>query len=323
MTIHTICLVGGTGFVGRSLACELTSRGHKTRVLTRRRERHRELLVHPSLELVEVDVHDQRQLNESLTGSDTVINLAGILNQGSHRTGQFDAVHVELPTKIVAACENQGIDRLLHISALGATEDAPSEYLKSKARGEQRIHQGAGTITATSFRPSVLFGPGDSFFNRFATLLRLSPVIVPVACADAKFAPIYVGDLVNAVANAIDDKDSGAQRYNICGPREYTLRELLQYTAAVCEEKRTIWGLGESLSRLQAHVLGRLPGKPFSYDNYLSMQRDSTCTDNALPKLGITPTSVEAVVPGYLGASDPNARYQQMRATAGRSAGTA
>jgi len=318
MTIHDICLLGGTGFVGRSLACELTRRGHKIRVLTRRRERHRELLVHPSLDLNEVDVHDEGQLSESMAGCDTAVNLVGILNQGSRPTERFAAAHVELPGKILAACQAQGIGRLLHMSALGASDDAPSEYLKSKALGEERVHQEPGAVAVTSFRPSVLFGQGDDFFNRFAMLLNVSPLFVPLACADAKFAPVYVNDVVRAMANSLDDKSSAGQRYDICGPREYSLRELVNYAASLRNQERHIWGLSDGLSRLQARVLERIPGKPFSYDNYLSMQRDSISADNALPKLGITPTSVETVVPSYLGAADPNVRYQHMRATAGR-----
>ena len=320
MTNRTICLVGGTGFIGHNLVCELSRTGHELRVLTRRRERHRELLVYPSLELIEADVHAQTALNEAFAGCDAVINLVGILNQGARPNERFEAVHEELPEKIAAACNSAGVERLLHVSALGASEDAPSEYLKSKARGESRLHKAAGQLAATSFRPSVVFGAGDTFFNRFATILNISPLFVPLACPQARFAPVFVADLTRAMINALDDKATHGQGFDIAGPRAYTLKELVSYVADVRGQKRTIWGLNDNLSRLQARALELMPGKPFSYDNYLSLQRDSVCAENELTRLGVQPTSIEAVVPGYLGKADPNTRYQHWRASAGRDA---
>ena len=319
MAVKRIAILGGSGFVGRHLVAALTREGCATRVFTRRRSRSRSLLVIPTCEVVETDVHLASNLDAHLAGCDAVVNLIGILNEHSGAGDRFSSVHAELPGKLVKACRRNRIERMLHMSALGVDADAPSEYLRTKFGGEQAAHAAeADGIAITSFRPSVIFGSDDSFFNRFAGLLALSPLVFPLACPQARFAPVYVEDVVLAFLAALDDEATAGQRYELCGPHTYTLRELVAYTAAITGRRRLIVGLGDRLSRLQGQVLERIPGKPFSTDNYLSTKIDSVCSSNSLERLGIVPRSVESVVPGYLGGSERHARLGRLRASARR-----
>lgn len=320
MAAKRIAILGGSGFVGRRLVAALTQAGRATRVFTRRRSRSRSLLVMPGCEIVETNVHVASNLDAHLAGCDVIVNLTGILNEHSGAGDRFQDVHAELPGKIVGACRHHGIGRILHMSALGAGADAPSEYLRTKFRGEQAAHAAeAEGIAVTSFRPSVIFGPEDSFFNRFAGLLAISPFVFPLACPRARFAPVYVGDVVRAFLAALGDDSAAGQRYELCGPRTYTLRELVAYTAEATGRRRLIVGLGDGPSRLQARVFERLPGKPFSTDNYLSTKVDSVCSGgNGLRQLGIAPRSVESIVPSYLGRRERNAWLGRLRASAYR-----
>lgn len=318
MKKHRLCLLGATGFVGRHLVTHLARQGHDMRVLTRRREQHRDLLVFPTLELIQTDVHYVSDLTAYFKGCDAVINLVGTLHGGRSPQKSMEAVHVEVPRKVIEAARFNGITRMLHMSALNAQPDGPSEYLRTKGRGEELVHaSGKEGMRVTSFRPSVIFGPGDQFFNRFARLLALSPVL-PLACPDARFAPVFVGDVADAFVRSLDEKNTFGQRYDLCGPRSYTLRELVKYAARTAGLKRLVLGLGDKASRAQARVLELAPGKPFTRDNYLSMQVDSVCRSNGLQSLGITATGIDGVVPGYLGESDKAAYFNGLRSLAGR-----
>ncbi len=315
-----ICVLGGTGFVGQLLVHRLTRAGYSVRVLTRRPERHRALIVNPAVQLVKTDVCSLHDLHGHLAGAGTVINLVGILNEGGRKDPGFQQVHAELPEKIATAAVECGASRLLHMSALNANAgETLSQYLRTKGEGENRVHAAAREgLLVTSFRPSVIFGPGDGLFNRFATLLKITPLAFPLACPDSRFAPVFIGDVVEAFCRALDDDATGGQRLELCGPDSYTLKELVEYTRDTLGMKQRIIGLGNGLSRLQARMLGIMPGKPFSMDNYYSLQTDSLCKNNALPTLGITPTPVAAVVPGYLADRHSRGRYNQFRRTARR-----
>lgn len=320
MQTKTVCILGGGGFVGRHLCALLARRRRRVRVLTRRRERARHLLVFPTVELVETDIHSTSKLSVLFKGCDAVINLVGVLNEGSADSETFADVHATLPAKVAEACEYNRISRLLHMSALNADHDARSNYLKTKAAGEAAAHaaESAG-INVTSFRPSVIFGPNDDFFNRFAKLLSISPWAFPLACPQSRFAPVYVEDVARAFVDSLDDKRTFGERFDLCGPKSYTLKELVEYTARTAGLRRAVLGLGDELSKLQAVLLELVPGKPFSWDNYLSLQADSVCKENGLAKLGISPTSIEAIVPAYLAAQNKSGRYQRFRNAASRS----
>ena len=299
MKKQRVCILGGTGFVGKHLVNRLADQGWRVRVLTRRRERHRELLVLPTIDVIEANIHDDAVLHEQFAGIGVVINLVGILNES--RRDAFRKIHVDLPRRIVAACQEQGVSRLLHMSALHADAQAgKSRYQRSKGEGENAVHAAGNGLHVTSFRPSIIFGPGDNFFNRFAALVKLAPGVLPLACPGARFAPVYVGDVVTAFVKSIDDKRTFGQRYNLCGLATYTLQELLEFTAITTRRRCAILGLGNGLSALQARVMGLLPGKPLTYDNYLSMQVDSVCNGPFPEVFGVTPASIEAIVPKYL-----------------------
>lgn len=318
---HQICVLGGTGFVGDWVVSALAAQGHRVRVLTRHRERHRNLLVLPTVEVFSADAHDSQQLKQYFTDQDTVINLIGILNEQRDNGKGFYHVHVELAQKVIEACQAQGVKRLLHMSALNADPATGSSfYLRSKGEAEQRVHA-AQDLTVTSFRPSVIFGPKDSFINRFADLLRKLPLVFPLACGESRFAPVYVGDVAQAFVRSLDNPHTYGQRYNLCGPHEYSLKQVVQYTTDVLGLKRKIISLGQFSSRLQANVLEYLPGKPFSRDNYRSLQLPSTCMkgDNPLRDVfGIEATALEAEVPHYLAHKATRERYMEIRRQAHR-----
>jgi NADH dehydrogenase len=303
MDARRICILGGTGFVGRVLAARLAERGHGVFIPTRHRARHRDLLVLPTASVTEGDVHNPAFLRRQFEGMDVVVNLVGILNEAGRSGRGFARVHAELPAKIVEACRGAGVKRLLHMSALNAALDAPSHYLRTKAMGEDTVHRAHDPdLSVTSFRPSVIFGPGDSFTNRFARLLKLTPFVFPLACPEARLQPVYVEDVVQAFVAALENHKTFGNRYELCGPKAYTLRELVTYLAGVLGLRRHVLGLNDRLSKLQASVLEFVPGKPFSLDNYHSLQLDSVCPKGFPEVFGLTPIALEQVVPSYLGA---------------------
>lgn len=318
---YKICVLGGTGFVGYHLVHELAEQGHALRVLVRRRERHRDLLVMPMVDVIEADIHDPAVLGRHLAGCDAAVNLVGILNERKRPGETFQAAHVDLVQRLVEACRDKGVKRLLHMSALHADAgQGPSRYLRSKGQGEDAAHEGAGDgIEVTSFRPSVIFGPGDHFFNRFARLLKLVPLPLPLACPETRYAPVFVDDVVHAFCCALNERDTFGRRYELCGPHQYTLRQLVEYTARISGHHKAVIGLGDGLSRLQARLMGHMPGRPLTYDNYLTMQAGGTCEGEFPAMFGIRPASVEAVVPYYLLHQNQRAKrfgiYRRLRRT--------
>ncbi len=316
MKNKTLLMLGGSGFVGGWLITRLAQAGYRIRVPSRRPHRHRHLQVHPSVNLIDADIHDGETLAPLASGCGAAINLVGILNES--RRGDFRRAHVELVEKLIEACRSQGVGRVLHMSALHANAaKGPSSYLHTKGEGEDLVHAAQG-IAATSFRPSVIFGPGDSFFNRFATLLRLTPAVFPLACPNSRFAPVYVDDVASAFIKALNDPATVGQRYDLCGPEIFTLRQLVEYTASTIGVQRRVIGLGQGLSRLQAAMLGMVPGKPMSLDNYKSLQVDSVCGGPFPAVFNLVPRTIESVVPRYLGADEHYHQLQHYRSLARR-----
>lgn len=310
-----ICVIGGGGFVGHHLVSLLASRGCRMWVPTRRRSRIIDLTVLPTVEVVEADVHDPAALRQLFRGMDAVINLVGIL----HGTpAEFERAHVELPRKIVQACSETNVGRLLHMSALGADAASRSVYQQTKAKGEAEVMAigRASGVAVTAFRPSVIFGPGDSFLSLFADLLKLAPV-VPLAGAAARFQPVYVGDVARAFAQALDDTSTHDRVYNLCGPTVYTLADLLRLTARTLGLKRWIIPLDQTQSYLFARLMELKPGrKLMTRDNYYAMQTDNVCPEG-FPTLFGQPTALEAVI-DYLHGSGPHRGYERLRAMARR-----
>ena len=247
-----------------------------------------------------------RHLPRLLAGTDAAINLVGILNEKGHDGSGFRKVHVELVEKLVRACHESRVPHLLQMSALKANaESGPSHYLRSKGAGERTLKNLAGDeLRYTIFQPSVIFGPEDSFINRFAGLLRICPIL-PLARPKARFAPVSVADVASAFCAALENHSAYDRTFQLYGPEDYSLREIVVEIARILNLKRLIVGLPGSLSRIQAWFLDYvIPGKLFTLDNYRSMAVASVGTENGLAALGITATSMRAVVPGYLDRGD-------------------
>jgi len=318
MRHQTIAVIGGSGFIGSELINRLVADGRTVRVATRRRENAKRLTIYP-VDVLEVNLFDPAQLDVFLRGVDAVINLAGILysRRGEPYGADFARMHVELPKKIASACAAEKIRRVIHISALGADPQGSSMYLRSKGDGERAL-QAARGLDTTIFRPSVVFGPGDAFLNTFASLQRAFPVI-PVACAKARFQPVYVGDVVQAIVNALDNAETYGKTYPLAGPRVYTLAELVRFAGQSVGRDRRIFALPGFVGRLQARVFEMLPGPPMlTRDNLDSMKTDSVMSGPIAPELGITPTSLEAVAPEYLSGLTLRERLNIYRSNAHR-----
>jgi uncharacterized protein YbjT (DUF2867 family) len=302
MTPGSICVLGGSGFVGTHLCAALARDGWRITVPTRDPARARHLGPLPAVRLVAADIHDAHQLAALCSGQRAVVNLVGILNERGHGGRGFDRVHFELVHKLVEACRRARVDRLLHVSALNADVDlGPSHYLRSKGRGERVLRDESGPdLQWTIFQPSVIFGPGDDFTNRFARLLRAIPLALPLARPGARFAPVWVGDVVSAVQRGLADEATAGESYELCGPDRMTLREIVCRIRDRLRLARAVIGIPDLAARLQAAVCDFVPGKPFSTDNYRSLTVDSVCKVNGLARLGIRPQPFDAVVPRYL-----------------------
>jgi uncharacterized protein YbjT (DUF2867 family) len=295
-----IVLLGATGFVGRHLLPRLSAAGHDCLALTRNRMSCRDLSIIPRVQVRVADAHDRERLAEMLLGADAVVSMVGILNESGRRGKGFHKAHVALVEGIIEGCRAAGVDRLVHVSALNAGR-GKSLYLSSKGEAEESIRS-ATDLNSTILQPSVIFGAGDSFFNRFAGLLKAAPVL-PLACPDARLQPVWVGDVATLLTAVVADSSTAGQSLILVGPREYSLRELVEFTARTVGSKARIIGLPDFLSRLQGRLMDFVPGKPFSSDNYLSLQTDNTSAENSLLRFGIKPRSIESTVPDYLGPS--------------------
>ena len=315
MLIKKIAILGGTGFVGQSLCNRLSKDGYKLKVPTRNREYNRDnLILLPNLELIETDIHNSDDLKELLIDCDAVINLVGILNEKRNNGKGFRKVHVELVKNLISICKVHGIRRILQISALGAdAKNGKSFYLKTKGEAEKLLRSNSVGIKTTILKPSVIFGKKDSFFNRFAKLLKICPFFFPLACYKTKFSPIYVLDVVEMIAKSINDPNSYNKSYQLCGPKTYSLKNLISLTSETLDLKCVIIPLNNTLSYIQARVFDFLPNKPFSTDNYLSAQTDSICECNDLFRYNIKPTAIEDIVPQYLAGYKYNSFYSMFR----------
>ena len=313
MKLDSIVVLGGCGFVGRHIVARLVSDGYRVAVPTRRREEAKHLITLPTVDVVEEDIHDPAALERLFAERAAVVNLVGIISESGRDT--FERVHVELPRKVIAACHNARVPRLLHMSALGASPDAPSRYLTSKAAAEAMV--AASGLKWTIFRPSVIFGREDKFLNMFARLARTMPVVA-LASAGARFQPVYVGDVAHCFVQAIDDEITFGGRYDLCGPKVYTLKELVAYVGEVTGAVRPIVALGPGLSSVMATVLGNLPGKILTRDNLASMRKDNVCDCPFPAVFGVAPASMESVAPSYLSPAAQRSPFDRYRAESGR-----
>ena len=315
MKIKQVVVLGGSGFVGSALVGKLDAAGYQVKVLTRRSESSKHLILLPNVEVVECNIMHDSALANALKGADAVINLVGILHD--NKQVGFESLHHQLPRRVVQMCDDLGIPRLLHMSALQAEAGAPSAYLRSKAAGESAILEYAQKLDITIFRPSVIFGRGDSFLNLFASLVKFLPVVV-LAKPNAKFQPIWVEDVATACVTSLQNTATYGQTYELGGPNVYTLRQLVQKVADILGKKRTIIGLNNSLSLLQGFVLGLMPIKLMTVDNIKSMQVDNVCKQGFPAVFNFAPTALETIVPEYLTNATPRAAYDRYRGVAGR-----
>lgn len=300
-----VLVIGGAGFIGQQIIAKLVKANHTVFVPTRRLANARELLVYPTVTVLERDVHDDSVLDQLVRGMDAVISLVGVLHS---RPGQpygpdFARAHVELPRRIAQACARHDVTRLVHLSALGASESGSSQYLRSKAAGEAALAEvvrQAPALCVTVFRPSVVFGPGDHFMNMFASLARFFPIL-PLAGSDAKMQPVYVGDVAQAVATALERSDLCDKAFDLAGPKVYTLGELVRLAARWSGRPRPVVPLPLAIGRIQAWVFEHMPGEPLmSRDNLDSLQTDNILTQTSQTFPGIVPTPLEAIAPSYL-----------------------
>ncbi|MDB5930899.1 MAG: NAD-dependent epimerase/dehydratase [Polaromonas sp.] len=314
-----ILIFGGTGFVGAQVCEKLNQLSCHVTVATRRSGHAREQQMLPLVYVAEVDLNDSAALAAVVAGHDAVINLVAILH-GSEAA--FQKVHVQWPLALARACKASGVRRLLHVSALGASVDSPSRYQRSKARGEAAL-LGSG-LDVTVLRPSVIFGAGDKFLNTFANLQQVFPVI-PLAGSQARFQPVWVGDVASALVHCLHDTGTIGQVYEACGPEVFTLKQLVQLAgryAGIDQGKgRPVFGLPHALARLQAFFMELAPGEPMlSRDNLDAMKTDNVASGKlpGLQALGIVPASLEAIAPTYLGARGLRSNLMAKRQTSGR-----
>lgn len=315
MQVKDVCVLGGSGFVGGAIVAKLDAAGYRVKVLTRRREAAKHLILLPNVQVVECDVLDYHALNVELRGADAVINLIGILQQ-SQRTS-FNTIHHQLPGQLANICADLNIARLLHMSSLGASKDAPSQYLQSKAAGEEALQAFNSKLNITVFKPSIIFGRCDSFINLFASLIKHLPVIA-LAKPNAKFQPVWVEDVASCFVNALENTDTYGKTYELAGPKVYSFRELLKVIMNTIGIQRPIIGLNNKLSYAQAWLMEILPGQLMSRDNVKSMEVDSISSQPFPAFLGGAPTALEAVIPEYLTNQTPRGAYDRFRSEAAR-----
>jgi NADH dehydrogenase len=311
---NTVVVLGGAGFVGSHVCEKLVRQGWSVTLPTRRASNARHLQHLEAVNVVELDVHDEAALTRTVQGHDAVVNLIAILHGNA---AAFDRVHVVLPQKLARACQTQGVHHLVHISALGVDGArpgaAPSEYLRSKGRGEAVLLRAAAEsdLELTILRPSVIFGAEDKFLNMFAHVQRLLPVM-PLAGANARFQPVWVQDVAAAVVRSLEQgvhhTPTGAvQILEACGPDVFTLKELVQLSAQLSGinggRGRPVIALPDWLGRIQAWLMEHAPGAPLmSRDNLDSMKVDNVATGQlpGLQALGITPSVLRPIAQDYL-----------------------
>lgn len=288
MSRRHVLILGGTGFVGRHLVERLLRERYRVTVLSRGVDPSKKKKLSRDASIIEGDVANPDFLRAVLDDVDAVVNLVGILNEQGDSGRGFEHVYVELLEALLEAMRDMGVRRLLQMSALNAGT-GQSHYLEARGRAEQKVR--ASKLDWTLFRPSVIAGPGDGLFCRFDALLRYAPAL-PIGRANARFQPVWVGDVVQSFVNALADPAHVQRSYNLVGPEVMTLGEIVRASARARGRLRAVLPLPDALGKLQAEIGEHLPGKPISRDNWRSLQTDSTSVENGLLKLGIEPTPV-------------------------------
>jgi uncharacterized protein YbjT (DUF2867 family) len=308
-----VTVFGGSGFIGRHVVQALAGNGWRVRVACRNPDRalDLQLLGEPDqIDLVRADLHQPASIAAALDGADAAINLVGILIESERQT--FAGIQSAGARAVAEAVKEAGIMRFVHVSAIGARKNSPSAYARSKAEGEAAVHE--LVPQAVIFRPSIVFGPEDDFFNRFAAMARLMPIL-PLVGASTRFQPVFVDDIAQAVALALDGKATPGATYELGGPEVKTFRELVQYVCDVTQRRRYFLSLSFETGKLMASVtqiasklsLGLFPKLlSMTTDQVELLRRDNVVSDEAKTSratfegLGIAPLPITAVVPAYL-----------------------
>jgi len=316
--MSNILILGGTGFVGRHLCEQLQRAGHRMTVPTRKLKTAAPVQHLPGVTVLVTDIHQPDNLARLVAGHDVVINLVAILHGNAKA---FHRVHVALVESLIAACQAAGVQRVLHLSALGANAESTSLYQQTKAQAEALLD--ASSLDVTILRPSVIFGADDRFLNLFARMQRVLPVL-PLAGADCKFQPVWVEDVARAIVHTLSTASTVGQTIEVAGPGVYTLRQLVEMAGQAIGCPRTVIGLPVGLAYFQALFMEMLPGIPLlSTDNISAMETDNVASPaeqgvSGLQSLGLTPAALEEVVPTYLharaGSLAPRERLVELRA---------
>jgi uncharacterized protein YbjT (DUF2867 family) len=317
MKRHQIAVLGGSGFIGRYVVKRLAERGEVVAVGGRHAADARFLQLKGEVGqvgLFNIAIDNEALLPAFLAGKDALINCVGILQQRGAQ--QFDLVHHAAPARLARLAREAGIERLIHLSAIGADPRSTSAYARSKAAGEQAVKD--AFPTATILRPSVVFGPEDDFFNRFAALAVMSPVLPLIGGGETRFQPVYVGDVADAVIRALDDPAAAGRTYELGGPKIYTFRALLELMLAEIRRHRHFIDLPFGLAAFQARLMSLLPHPPLTPDQVEMLRRDNVVSSGALTlaTLGIEPVAVEAIIPSYLDRFRKGGWHARRRAAA-------
>jgi uncharacterized protein YbjT (DUF2867 family) len=301
---------GGSGFVGRYIVRGLARDGWRVNVAVRDAEYAKFLRPMGDVGQVTpmaVSLRDKEAVAAAVAGADAVVNLVGVLYESGQQN--FEAIHHQGARTVAEAAARAGAGRLLHVSALGADPASPSLYARTKAAGEAAV--GAAFPGATIFRPSVIFGPEDGFFNRFAGMARVMPALPLFGGGKTRFQPVYVGDVADAALTVLNDPKTAGVTYELGGPTIYTFRQLMELMLKEIRRKRCLVSVPFPIARLEARVLQVLPVPPLTVDQVRMLERDNIVSGSApgLPELGINPTPVESVIPSYLDRFRPGGRF--------------
>jgi uncharacterized protein YbjT (DUF2867 family) len=315
-----VVLNGGSGFIGAVAANRFINAGYRVKIITRTRNNARNLWLLPDTEIVEANKRNVDNLAEICTGARVVVNLVGILNESKKNGTEFKEAHVNTLARVLNACKTVGVPHLIHISALGADVDAPSNYLRSKGEGERILSQNTHPQMKISVvRPSVVFGPQDRFTNLFSALLALTPGVVPLPAGGSLLQPLYVGDMADGILHLAENPPDVNTNLEFGGPEVLTLADIVKLIAQITKRRRLIIGLGRRLSFVQAYLGEFLPNKPITRDNLRSLSRNSVCKGaNGILKLGIKPRSLDEILPQYLVNKVNKQKYYHYRSRAGR-----
>jgi len=316
MIFHRVAILGGSGFIGRHIVKRLAERGVVVAVGGRHAAEAKFLKLKGdvgSVGLINISIDEERLLPAFLAGNEALVNCVGILRETGRQ--RFDEVHAAAPARLARLARDAGIQRFIHVSSLAADPRSPSAYARSKAEGEAAVRDAFPTTTI--LRPSVVFGPEDQFFNRFAAIAAISPILPLIGGGETKFQPVYVGDVAEAAMRCLDDPTTVGRTYELGGPKIYSMRQLLELLLHETRRKRLLVNLPFSLATLQARLMSLLPNAPMTADQVELLKTDNIVNSGALTleTLGVQPTPVEAILPTYLDRFRRGGWYERTPAT--------